>query len=128
MTLSNVVLVVYGAVSILALAGFAVALDKEKDASNLLRQELQAQTQARNTAEWLLHSQEQTIQIFSAIRVANAASRRESETLHNEAMQQITAALSSDDCAKQLVPDAAVEWLQRLENRARAGGGNTADH
>ncbi|MFS6814161.1 alpha-E domain-containing protein [Citrobacter meridianamericanus] len=128
MTLSNVVLVVYGAVSLLALTGFAVALDNEKGTSHQLRQDLQTQTQARNTAEWLLHSQEQTLNIFSAIRVANAAARREREALHNEAIQQINAALSSDDCAKQPVPDAADEWLQRLETRARAGGGDTAGH
>ncbi|EPM0022686.1 DUF2570 domain-containing protein [Citrobacter farmeri] len=128
MTLSNVVLVVYGAVSILALAGFAVALDKEKDASNLLRQDLQIQTQARNSAEWLLHSQEQTIQIFSAIRVANAAARRDDEAMHNDAQQQITASLSNEDCAKRMVPDAAAEWLQRLETRARTGGRDTAGH
>ena len=128
MTLSNVVLVVYGAVSLLALTGFAVALDNEKDASHQLRHDRQTQTQARNTAEWLLHSQEQTLNIFSAIRVANAAARRENEALHNEAIQQIDTALSSDDCAKQRVPDAAAEWLQRLETRARAGGGDTPGH
>lgn len=91
-----------------------------------LKRDIQTANQARNTAEWLLHSQEQTLQIFSAIRVANTAARREDERLRDEAQQQITAILAEDNCAQRIVPDAADQWLQRVEARARSGGGHAA--
>ncbi|STE16813.1 DUF2570 domain-containing protein [Citrobacter sp. wls718] len=103
-----------------------VNVEKTHSENVQLRKELLTETQARNTAEWLLHSQEQTIQIFSAIRVANAAARREDERLRDEAQNQITLILEKDECAKRDVPAAAVEWLQRVETRARSGGGDPA--
>ncbi|HDS8578245.1 TPA: DUF2570 domain-containing protein [Klebsiella variicola] len=128
MTFGDRVLAIGAVAILLTVGGVWIKAEKTHSENLQLRRDLQTATQARNTAEWLLHSQEQTIQIFSAIRAANTAARRESEALHNEAQQQITAALSADDCAKRPVPDAAVEWLQRLETRARAGGGDTAGH
>lgn len=56
-----------------------------------LTRDLQIQTQARNTAEWLLHGQEQTMQVFSAIRAANRAARLIDENQRNEAKQTISA-------------------------------------
>jgi hypothetical protein len=107
-----------------ALSLLSNALKTERDTSAQLRRDLQTQTQALNTAQWLLHSQEQTIQLFRAIRMANMAARRDDEKLRDEAQQQITAILSDEECAKRIVPGAAADWLQRLEDRARSGGGN----
>ncbi|MBV4411337.1 hypothetical protein J0B02_00495 [Enterobacteriaceae bacterium YMB-R22] len=50
-----------------------------------LRRDLQSQTQARNTAEWLLRSQEEAMQFFSAIRAANIAARAADENQRDDA-------------------------------------------
>ncbi|HGL6839063.1 DUF2570 domain-containing protein [Citrobacter koseri] len=89
-----------------------------------LTRDLQIQTQARNTAEWLLHGQEQTMQVFSAIRAANRAARLIDENQRNEAKQTISAATAQDDCGDRLVPSAAADELRRLEQYARAPGGH----
>lgn len=102
------------------------SLRTERDTNAQLRRDLQTKTQALNTAQWLLHSQEQTLQIFSALRVANMAARRDDEKLRDEAQQQITAILAEETCAQRIVPVPAADWLQRLENRARSGGGNAS--
>lgn len=116
-----------GAIALLVTVGVVWVKAERTHSDNVqLRRDLQTQTQARNTAEWLLHGQEQTIQIFSAIRAANAAARREDERLRDEAQNQITLILEKDECAKRDVPSAAVEWLQRVENRARSGSGDPA--
>lgn len=111
-----------------ALTWLSTSLKTERDTSSQLRRDLQTKTQALNTAQWLLHSQEQTLQIFSALRVANMAARRDDETLRDEAQQQITAILAEETCAQRIVPVPAADWLQRLEDRTRAGGGFTPGH
>lgn len=116
-----------GTVLAIGVAGlFWFNVEKTNSENIQLRKDLQAATQARNTAEWLLHNQEQTLQVFSAIRAANAAGRREDERLRDEAQKQISLILEKDQCAKRDVPAAAVEWLQRVEARVRSGGGDSA--
>lgn len=116
-----------GAVVVLLVAGVVwVKSEKTHRDNDRLQRDLQTQTQARNTVEWLLHSQEQTLRIFSAIRTANAAARRDDERFRDETRQQITVILADDDCAQRDVPDAAAQWLQRLETRVRSGSGSTA--
>jgi len=116
-----------GAVLVIGIAGlFWINVEKTNSENIQLRKDLQVATQARSTAEWLLHSQEQTIQVFSAIRAANVAARREDERLRDEAQNQIALILEKDECAKRDVPAAAVEWLQRVEARVRSGGGDSA--
>lgn len=64
-------------------------LDSTRHDNQTLRRELQTEQQARNTAEWLLHGQEQTMQVFSAIRAANRAARLADETEHHDAKQKL---------------------------------------
>ncbi|MCX9039611.1 DUF2570 domain-containing protein [Citrobacter portucalensis] len=128
MTFGNSIIAA-GAVALLLAVGSVWVKAERMHSDNVqLQRDLQTQTQARDTAEWLLHSQEQTLQIFSAIRVANAAARREDERLRDETQYQITRILDKDECAQRIVPDDAAQWLQRVETRARAGSDNTITH
>ncbi|MCT6353642.1 hypothetical protein MTR41_24825 [Escherichia coli] len=86
----------------------------------------QTEQQARNTAEWLLHGQEQTMQVFSAIRAANRAARLADETEHHDAKQKITTAITGDNCSTRPVPAVAADRLRELEKRTRAIGGDPA--
>lgn len=97
-------------------------LDSTRLDNQTLRRELQTQQQARNTAEWLLHGQEQTMQVFSAIRAARLADEAE----HHDAKEKITAAITGDDCSTRPVPAVAADRLRELEKRTRAIGGDPA--
>lgn len=123
MTLSNLLAVITGAVAVVSVVVTTVRVDNLSDENARLRRDLQTQTQARNTAEWLLHDQEQVMQVFSAIRAANRAARTEDETRRNEAKQKITAAVAEEGCADGLVPSSAADELQRIESHARAASG-----
>ncbi|EFJ9898823.1 MULTISPECIES: DUF2570 domain-containing protein [Enterobacteriaceae] len=101
-------------------------LDSTRLDNQTLRRELQTQQQARNTAEWLLHGQEQTMQVFSAIRAANRAARLADEAEHHDAKEKITAAITGDDCSTRPVPAVAADRLRELEKRTRAIGGDPA--
>lgn len=101
-------------------------LDSTRHDNQTLRRELQTEQQARNTAEWLLHGQEQTMQVFSAIRAANRAARLADETEHHDAKQKITTAITGDNCSTRPVPAAAADRLRELEKRTRAIGGDPA--
>lgn len=93
-----------------------------------LGRELQLQTQARNNAEWLLHSQEQTMRVFSALRAANRAARLDDENQRHEAKQTIITATEQDDCGSRVVPAAAADELRRLHDYARTvSGSGSAD-
>ncbi|HFP3784660.1 TPA: DUF2570 domain-containing protein [Escherichia coli] len=101
-------------------------LDSTRHDNQTLRRKLQTEQQARNTAEWLLHGQEQTMQVFSAIRAANRAARLADETEHHDAKEKITAAITGDNCSTRPVPAVAADRLRELEKRTRAIGGDPA--
>ncbi|EGI13067.1 conserved hypothetical protein [Escherichia coli M605] len=101
-------------------------LDSTRHDNQTLRRELQTEQQARNTAEWLLHGQEQTMQVFSAIRAANRAARLADETEHHDAKEKITTAITGDNCSTRPVPAVAADRLRELEKRTRAIGGDPA--
>lgn len=100
-------------------------LDIARNDNQTLRRELQTETQARNTAVWLLDSQEQTMQVFAAIRAANRAARLNDEALRDESKQKITHAVTHDPCGADAVPAGAVSELQQLEKYARTISGFT---
>lgn len=102
---------------------FSHSLEAERKTVTTLSSELQRQTHARNTAEWLLQGQQQTMQVFSAIRAANRAARLLDEKKHNDAKQTISAAVAQDDCGDRAVPSAAADELRRLEEYARSISG-----
>lgn len=115
------------------LAGAAVAvaislvvathrIDNLRTDNATLRRDLQSQTQARNTAEWLLQNQMQAMQVFSAIRAANIAARAADENQRDDAKQKITAA-TTGDCGNGPVSAAAAGELQKLERATRAASG-----
>ncbi|EBI0727317.1 DUF2570 domain-containing protein, partial [Escherichia coli] len=101
-------------------------LDSTRHDNQTLRRELQTEQQARHTAEWLLHGQEQTMQVFSAIRAANRAARLADETEHHDAKEKITTAITGDNCSTRPVPAVAADRLRELEKRTRAIGGDPA--
>jgi|GEM_PF-3214433 hypothetical protein len=98
-------------------------LDSARTDNQTLRRDLQTETQARNTAVWLLDSQEQTMQVFAAIRAANRAARLNDEALRNESKQKITHAVAHDPCGVGAVPATAVSELQQLEKYAHTISG-----
>jgi hypothetical protein len=126
MTSGNGLVFLFGAVAVVWLVVATQRIDTLEGDKRQLTKELQAQTQARNTAEWLLHGQQQTMQVFSAIRAANRAARADDEIQLNDAKNTITAAVGQDDCSTRAVPAAAADQLRQLEDYARAAGSLTA--
>lgn len=122
MTLSKYLLTGAGIAAAISLAVTVNRIDHLSHDNATLRRDVQEQTQARNTAEWLLQSQVQTMQVFSAIRAANLAARSADEIQRDEAKQKITAA-TAGECGNGLVPAAAADELQKLERATRAASG-----
>ncbi|MEA1062269.1 DUF2570 domain-containing protein [Erwinia sp. HR93] len=122
MILSNYLLMGAGVAAAISLVVATHWIDNLRSDNATLRRDLQSQTQARNTAEWLLQNQMQAMQVFSAIRAANIAARAADENQRDEAKQKITAA-TADVCGNGPVPAAAAGELQRLERATRAASG-----
>ena len=125
MTFANGALVaMFAAASLWATVLHHSLSNAEQENADLSR-DLQTQTQARNTAEWLLDSQTQAMQVFAAIRTANQAARLHDEKQRHDAKQTITEAVAPDECGARAVPAVAADELRRLEDYARAVSGFT---
>ncbi len=122
MTFSNYLLAGAAVAVAISLGVATHRLDNLRSDNATLRRDLQSQTQARNTAEWLLQSQMQAMQFFSAIRAANIAARAADENKRDDAKQKITVA-TAGDCGNGPVPAAAAGELQKLERATRAASG-----
>lgn len=126
MTLNSGLWLAFGAMAAISMAVLNHRLDSVNTDNQTLRRELQTQTLARNTAEWLLDSQIQTMRFFAAIRAANLSARRADETKLNESKQTISKSVAPNSCGAGLVPATAADELRQLEDYARARSGFTS--